>query len=283
MKIVFSRKGFDSKFGGVPSPIFPDGRICSLPIPDKSASVRYHDLRWDEDSLGTVVEDLTQRRLLREHGVHNDPDLRVDAMPRPTSWLPGFGQAKAAQGHLRNHFVGKGDVFLFFGWFRNVHRVRQTWSYTPNSANRHILFGWLQIEGAYDLSRRTPLPPAWTVGHPHRQTDYKNNFLYTAGPRLKDVSVLKKKLPGGGVFPRFHERLQLTAPNETRSVWRLPKWFFPRENKLPLSYHATESRWRSDNLFAYLNTVSIGQEFVLDCDHYPDAVGWLMELFNECT
>jgi hypothetical protein len=30
MKIIFSRKGFDKKNGGVASPILPDDRICSL-------------------------------------------------------------------------------------------------------------------------------------------------------------------------------------------------------------------------------------------------------------
>jgi len=33
MKIILSRKGFDSTYGGFPSPIFEDGRMISLPIP----------------------------------------------------------------------------------------------------------------------------------------------------------------------------------------------------------------------------------------------------------
>lgn len=34
MKIILSRKGFDSSVGGVASPLFPDGTLLSLPIPD---------------------------------------------------------------------------------------------------------------------------------------------------------------------------------------------------------------------------------------------------------
>ena len=34
-KIILSRKGFDSTAGGKPSPIFPDGSIFSLPIPQR--------------------------------------------------------------------------------------------------------------------------------------------------------------------------------------------------------------------------------------------------------
>ncbi len=35
MKVVLSRKGFDSANGGIPSPIMPDGTMLSLPIPLK--------------------------------------------------------------------------------------------------------------------------------------------------------------------------------------------------------------------------------------------------------
>lgn len=33
MKIILSRKGFDSSYGGYPSPILPDGSLLSIPIP----------------------------------------------------------------------------------------------------------------------------------------------------------------------------------------------------------------------------------------------------------
>jgi Nucleotide modification associated domain 3 len=37
MKLILSRKGFDSAYGGVPSPILPDGTLCPLPIPSNEA------------------------------------------------------------------------------------------------------------------------------------------------------------------------------------------------------------------------------------------------------
>ena len=67
MKIIFSRKGFDKANGGVASPIFEDGGLCSLPIPapwlEKHPPaprfrVRYKDLSYDTHDLGSVVEDL---------------------------------------------------------------------------------------------------------------------------------------------------------------------------------------------------------------------------------
>lgn len=33
MKIILSRKGFDSKYGGGSSPILPGGEMLSMPIP----------------------------------------------------------------------------------------------------------------------------------------------------------------------------------------------------------------------------------------------------------
>lgn len=44
MKIILSRKGFDSGYAGYPSPILPNGELISLPIPDFSKDIRYEDL-----------------------------------------------------------------------------------------------------------------------------------------------------------------------------------------------------------------------------------------------
>jgi len=42
MKIVLSRKGFDSSYGGCPSPILPDESLLSLPIPEMRFSKDLH-------------------------------------------------------------------------------------------------------------------------------------------------------------------------------------------------------------------------------------------------
>lgn len=44
MKVILSRKGFDSGYGGWASPILPDGRMLSLPIPASNGLVSYDDL-----------------------------------------------------------------------------------------------------------------------------------------------------------------------------------------------------------------------------------------------
>ena len=44
MRLIFSRKGFDSQYGEVPSPILPNGQMISLPIP--SSTVRTTQSMW---------------------------------------------------------------------------------------------------------------------------------------------------------------------------------------------------------------------------------------------
>lgn len=43
MKIIMSRKGFDSGYGGVASPIFSDRSMVSLPIPARWSVKSYED------------------------------------------------------------------------------------------------------------------------------------------------------------------------------------------------------------------------------------------------
>jgi len=52
MKVILSRKGFDAEYGGFASPILPDGRLISLPVPALSGEdkrIHYGDLFYDEN------------------------------------------------------------------------------------------------------------------------------------------------------------------------------------------------------------------------------------------
>ena len=56
-RIILSRKGFDSKFGGKPSPIFRDKRIFSIPIPqEEPAPHRYKDVKYNNEKNGNICE-----------------------------------------------------------------------------------------------------------------------------------------------------------------------------------------------------------------------------------
>ena len=280
MKIVFSRKGFDSSSGGGPSPIFPDGQMLSLPIPDKSSRIPYKDISGNSwASVEELISDLTDCR--PSYGAHLDPDLERSRLPREKSWRPLFGQVDSAQSHLENHGVGAGDVFLFFGLFRAVERVSGRWNYLRNQRQKHVIFGWLQIDEMIDL-RRQHADASWADYHPHFSLNARSkNVLYVAKRILELPGLAGCNVSGAGTFPRFVPDLQLTDMNaHLVSRWLLPRWFHPDGHKSVLSYHGDLSRWQLNEHEAILSTVGRGQEFVLDCDDYPEAVAWLVNLMK---
>ena len=142
MKIIFSRKGFDSGYGGVPSPILPDGSLVSFPIPSQFGRP-LSDLRFSNEPLCEMVGELTRGKITTTRSVHLDPDLVAGTVPRLPGWCAAFGQTGSAQGHLRNQGVGPGDLFLFFGWYQRVEHRDGKLQYTGPQI--HSLFGWMQI------------------------------------------------------------------------------------------------------------------------------------------
>lgn len=287
MKIIFSRKGFDSGTGCVPNPIVPDGTMASLPIPDRHGTVSYNDLTVDGHNLGTLVTDLKGKRINRSKTkvsitgtdrAHLDPDLSENICTRKSDWKAALGQCGSAAGVLHNHNIGIGDLFLFFGWFRQCELVDGIYRYVQGAQDIHALFGYLRIGSIIHIGK-DPIPD-WAQQHPHLHgTRQGRNLLYVAADSLGMPGI--EHLPGAGTFKKFNESLQLTAPSKNRSFWRVPRWMYPDEGKPPLSSHEKLSRWQlpTDNDgFCYLESVARGQEFVLDTEHYPDAVEWAINI-----
>ena len=290
MKLILSRKGFDSGSGGCPSPIFPDGTMFSLPIPVAEDKITYGELRHVSEDLGVinigdVVKDLTSGGYGPDSPAHLDPDINCSAYLRKEGWRGLFGQADAAETHLYNKDVEEGDLFLFFGLFREAEQTNDHWSFVRGTSPRHAIWGWLQIGDIYpqvggDGTVATELP--WASHHPHLQYGGDNNTLYAAPADLKIANG--SKAAGAGVFPRFDERLVLTEPGQSVSRWKLPRWFYPDGGKPALTYHGDPNRWtrkEGDSEHIYLQSVGRGQEFVLDCDHYPEAIGWASDLIRD--
>jgi hypothetical protein len=278
VKIILSRKGFDSATGKVASPILPNGELCSLPIPIKEehkSSIRYADIVAGDVSLGTLVSDLTRCRISPEHTAHLDPDLRHASYHRAPGWKPIFGQDAAAESHLQRQGVTEGDIFLFFGWFRQTELVNGRYRYVANAPDCHYIFGWLQIERRIPVTDHAELP-SWVLYHPHcsREQHSKLDSLYVSTDRLQ-FPGLDDTLPGGGVFTRAGDALRLTCPGSLRSTWQLPGWFYSADKAPTLSYHTNPRRWSTHGDRTLLSTVGRGQEFVLDCEDYPEAVDWV--------
>lgn len=279
--MIFSRKGFDSSCGGVASPILPDGTLLSLPIPRQS-SISYSELNFNGELLGPIVQDLTEGKITGERSVHLDPDLRASLYQRRPGWRPLFGQRGASQRHLSRWGISQGDLFLFFGWFREVKLVGGTYRFVKGAPDLHVLFGWLQVGQIIHVGDHDHHVPRWAAYHPHFSADYnadydKHNVVYISSISLQ-INGVGEQIPGGGTFEEYRQDLCLTASSSSRSLWKLPLWFYPNNGKLPLSYHSNLSRWELAGDHALLQSAARGQEFVLDADWYPQAIGWARSL-----
>ena len=291
MKIVFSRKGFDGENGGVSSPIFPDLSMVSLPIPRKS-NLQYGQITFSKhglSNLAEIVEPLTGYRLSGSTCAHLDPDLDGKAIERMAGWRGIFGQDGSAQGKLRKDSVGVGSLFLFFGRFQKVTKKGDRLRYEKGAGVQHVIFGWLKVGSVHEVAKQKDSVPEWAKYHPHLNFQYPEkspNVIYIAALNLDE----KSDLPGWGVFSKCHDRLRLTdlRPSDSRikpSVWRLPGWMFPWADGMPprppLGLHKEQKRWRLEDDSAILQTVGRGQEFVLDCDAYPESRNWAESLIRD--
>ena len=276
MRLILSRKGFDSSSGGCPSPIFPDGSMISLPIPDKRSPVRYKDLTWRGRNLGDVVAKLTRGKQRSDYRAHLDPDLARNLAPRNPGWRATLGQHRAAQGHLRNQGVGVGDVFLFWGSFQPVDdELRKL------GRPEHHVWGWLQVGDVApvdDVVRSGGSEWRWAQAHPHLAfPPDPTNTLYVANKALSLPGVDVGAIRGFGVFEFASDNRRLTAQGaKNASEWSLPSGFLP-SGRPPLTYHGSLDRWTLKGQRAHLSVVAKGQEFVLDLAVYPELTAWLAE------
>jgi hypothetical protein len=190
LKIVFSRKGFDTKFGGGASPII-DGRPLSLPIPGTNGETT----TYAERGLADEVAISSRGKLSGDHACHDDP-----MFDGGHCWL---GQVGAAQGHLRNQGVGPGDVFLFFGLFADPGtRVRH-----------HRIFACMRVT-ASGSPHQVRHAPGWhdpPRPHPHLSGNWHHSNAMWFGE--------------GATARRASDALRLTVTGERRwARWAVPRW-----------------------------------------------------------
>lgn len=223
MKVILSRKGFDSGNGGYPSPILPDGTLLSMPIPSSDVET-FQDIVYEGVSYLSILEQLTSNQKFKNMHCHLDPDIRRGVRKaKLPNWKPAFGQFNGAQGRLRNDDVKVGDLFLFFGWFRETEGdiKKGTLHYKNNSPDLHVIYGYLQI--GQMISDPETLVKNYPF-HPHaaksrRGIVNKNgtdkNMLYLPSEELS----FDHSKNGYGVFS-FSEKLVLTLPGQTKSIWK---------------------------------------------------------------
>ena len=266
MKVILSRKGCASQNGRLASPILPSNRIISLPIPSSKDTIKYSDLIIDDSTTYySLISSLQQHNRMNQitstDTCHVDPDIYPAILKRKIGWKPLFGQAGAAQTHIKEHNITVGDLFLFFGWFKHTIYQNNELIYDKTRPySLHVLFGYFQIGKIItDLKKIKP----WMEYHPHcnkiSRQYYKNNCLYIA----KDTLSCNSKISGAGVFHPFNENLVLTKKEKHGTYMSRSKWFFtnsyPFGRKIQITYH-NELSWKDE----YFQSASIGQEFILE-------------------
>ena len=254
--------------------------MLSLPIPDKQSHISYEEIGGcDSATMGELVEQLAS--MPRMYRAHLDPDLSRQSIPRLNGWRPIFGQVGSAEGHLRNQNVGRGDVFLFFGLFRRIEENPKGWRYVREANPMHVLFGWLQVAERIPVSS-WPLAERWASYHPHfARSSHPSNVIYTSGKRMCLPNGGSNGIAGAGTFQFYSPKLRLTAPDSDRpGRWLLPEWFCPEQRLSALSFHGDTARWEKAEDGVLLSSVSRGQEFVLNCDNYPEAILWIDGLLS---
>lgn len=263
-KIIFSRKGFDSTAGGIPS-IKSGNNLISFPIPyKKNTLTTYNHL-----GIGKYIKELSNNKIKPNDTCHFDPNLDVGQ----------FGQVGAAQTHLENNDVGVGDLFLFWGWFRETETVNRKIVFSNNDPGHYRLFGWLQIGKIIHLGN----DPSWylkkeadSMSHPHTIGLWAaNNTLYLASDKLNVFGI--KGYCGFGKF-NASDRTNLSVnPSRKKSIWKCPQWLNPKHGGSGMTYHRDSSRWGNDTV----NIVGRGQEFVTKPKNKDECKKWLKNIFKD--
>ena len=258
--------------------------MLSLPIPDALSNIRYNDITApcsepNIKTLADIVTDISRGKIKRTTKAHLDPDLSWGSLKREPHWRPILGQKGAAQKHLENQGITTGDIFLFFGLFRETVLKNKKYHWKQGSAPKHVIWGWLEVDAVLPVTSKTAEENPWLVYHCHfNHKTAKNNTLYVA-KKFISLSNKASKIPGAGCFSKFNYKLQLTQENSIKTTdWLLPNWCFPKGDRYPLTYHKNKTRWQHSPSGTQLSAVSRGQEFVMDTIHFPESIPWLKNL-----
>ena len=161
----------------------------------------------------------------------------------------------------------KGDLFLFFGWFKHTEYHQGRLRYVPRMPNLHVIYGYMQIGSIIESIEQIP---EWLNYHPHaNRKNYKEawekgqNAIYLPTDHLS----IAPDLPGSGTF-KFDKSLVLTKEGYSRSRWEFP------ESMRGVAISHNPNGWKSD----YFQSAAIGQEFVMDGT--KAVMDWVKDLFD---
>lgn len=274
VKIILSRKGFDSKYGGIPSPIFPDGTMLSFPIPatsNETVSLTYEDLVYGDLLYIDLMKQLNVKDIEKEKKVHLDPDINFHVVERKSeNWKAIFGQCDKAASHLKNFEVSKGDIFIFYGLYRQIVKTETGYKYNRKEKEKHVIWGYMEIGDIINIEKDVEYSESYLT-HPHFEyRDDPYNTAYVATDRLS----FNQNMLGAGTF-KFSENLVLSCDPKRKSLWKLPKFFHP-DNGVSMTYNGDIEKWAKKDDCCVLQSAYPGQEFVIS--ENTDVEQWAKEM-----
>ena len=264
MRIILSRKGFDSGNGGQPSPILPDGTLLSMPIPsDEDLDNTFSSIIWNGMSYYEIIRSLNPRsKINNDSHCHLDPDLRESVRSRMVGWKPAFGQMSSALTLLRNNHVSIGDIFLFFGWFKATEFVNGRLVYKKHAPDQHVIYGYMQVD---DIIEKKCDIPDWLKTHPHASYDDSWRKGINAIFLPSDCLSFQNNMKGSGVLKYRPDRV-LTKCGYTRGCWDLPSFF------KDVYITCNPNPWKD----GYFKSARIGQEFIMEAT--PEIQNWAKQI-----
>ena len=268
MKVILSRKGFDSTYGKIPSPILLDGTLLSMPIPSED-ELSFTELCHGEHTYSEILKQLASQRQYEKYDkCHLDPDIRENVRLNPVpGWKSAFGQVAAAQTYLSNRSVNQGDLFLFFGRFKQTAGSLSdgTLHFVKKAPILHIIYGYMEVG---EILPREHIKARNIYWHPHSNAERytnTNNTIYLAS----DMLSINREIRGWGVFD-YSDRRVLTLADKT-ATWREIPCLMP---------DAVEKNVKNDAKGSGLYYQGVWQELVLKKSPVADA--WVNEILGLC-
>lgn len=233
MKIILSRKGLDSSNSSKPILLNENGVVPFVPIPCKEEEIKYSEIKnvygtgksmqefCRENASSTLYVGKERTDLNESTHCHLDPQLvnYFSENKNNEKFIGSFGQVKQAQAHLAKQGVGKGDLFLFYGWYK------------VDGKSKNVLFGYLQV-GEIINHEKYENCEEFNKKHEKLEKDYsclkkqphwnesafekeKLNTVYVA----KEKISFNEKVKGFGLF-KFAPDLVLSNDNQDEEHYK---------------------------------------------------------------
>lgn len=318
MKVIFSRKGFDSSYGGFPSIILPDGQMISFPIPEKGKKKTMNETDSkikgiEAENLKFILADkkeLSLKEIFEKYNIqkikipgntpteqeventifHYDPQIQNvvqriydqdnNKIINITNEYAAFGQSRAAASHLLNQKISKDDVFLFFGTFKWTGKDKK------NRKEFHALWGYMIVDDVFNIDNE--------FTHFNGIEDYNNpsskypnlkfhpHYNNKKHEGKKNIIICSKRF---GTFIFDEDKLKLTENDSTKSHWKIPNfWKISDKNaKITMTYNTNNLEEILDDGNLKIKSASIGQEFVINKYNPEIMKDWLEKILGCCN